>query len=34
MSNSIKLIVMLTNNDRTVENANEIFENCKDLVRG
>jgi len=31
MSNSIKLIVMLTNNDRTVENANEIFENCKDL---
>lgn len=31
MSNSVKLIVMLTNNDRTVENANKIFENCKDL---
>ena len=31
MSNSVKLIVMLTNNDETVENANEIFESCKDL---
>jgi len=30
MSDSVKLIVMLTNNDKTVENANEIFENCKD----
>jgi len=31
MSNSVKLIVMLTNNDKTVENASEIFEDCKDL---
>ena len=31
MSNSVKLVAMLTNNDRTVENANEIFESCKDL---
>ena len=30
MGDSVKLIVMLTNNDKTVENANEIFENCKD----
>ena len=25
-----ELIVMLTYNDRTVENAREIFEHCKD----
>jgi len=31
MRNNIKLIVMLTNNDETVENAIEIFEDCKDL---
>jgi len=31
MSDSVKFILMLTNNDKTVENANEIFENCKDL---
>lgn len=31
MGSNVKLIVMLTNNDITVENANEIFENCKDL---
>jgi len=31
MNSNVKLIVMLTNNDKTVENANEIFESCKDL---
>lgn len=31
MNSNIRLIVMLTNNDETVENANEIFDNCKDL---
>lgn len=29
MSNKPKLIVMLTHNDRTVENAYEIFDTCK-----
>ena len=26
-----KIIIMLTHNDRTVENALDIFESCKDL---
>jgi len=30
MSNQPKLIVMLTHNDRTVKNAYEIFDKCKD----
>ncbi len=29
MNNNSKLIVMLTSNDRTVENAHEIFRQCK-----
>ena len=29
MNNTPKLIVMLTHNDHTVENASEIFESCK-----
>ncbi len=29
MSNNLNLIVMLTHNDRTVDNAYEIFESCK-----
>lgn len=31
MRNNIRLIVMLTNNDETVGNASDIFDNCKDL---
>lgn len=31
MTNHTELIVMLTNHDRTVENAAQIFEQCKDL---
>lgn len=31
MIRNVKLIVMLTNNDKTVENASEIFEDCKGL---
>ena len=30
MSKHPELIVMLTHNDRTVENAYEIFDTCKD----
>ena len=29
MKNSLNLIVMLTHNDETVNNAHEIFEKCK-----
>ena len=30
MKDGLNLIVMLTNNDKTVDNAYEIFEKCKD----
>ena len=30
MKNNLNLIVMLTHNDKTVKNAYEIFEKCKD----
>ena len=30
MSKHPELIVMLTHNDRTVENAYEVFDSCKD----